>query len=407
MFRSDRTLFAAFMLVVVLGIAATRASATTAPPKCPFQATELSDGCWSSYPLATTSIPDFFTGYAAQSGQGPYLVRPAWNVAGVDYPVGYYTPLAKLIDVRKSQPPGCALVAYGATTALSCTGSGALVISGYRFDLWGGTWLLINSTKYTSALVTNSYFLNGVSTDRNGGGLIVISNLNGNLTVTNSTLDGAGRTMTLGLWYLVEDTRGGPQNDIIEQNAFFRVPQKGIGTGTCGDTYIEYNYFEELEASSSHGEFTIDGVTSCRKNILNVSYNTMLSTAGLVRTGRGGITALIYLSGGNPARSWNHIIASYNTLVANNVGSATVYPGIGAATVSRIIEENYGVVAIDIRYINNFIDATGTLLCYYVPSPTPTSTIMQGNTSLIDGSAMDSFSDASCLNRNVSGLLGY
>ncbi len=385
--------------------------------RCPFQLTVQSDGCSLSYSAATTRIPTFFTGYAsasvvggtnrlattvsvgyaAQSGQGSYKVRPAWNVAGVDYPVGYFTPLDKLIDVRASPPAGCSLRNFGPSVGLQCTGSGALAISGYRFDLHGGTWLIINSPNYTSATITNSYFLNGPVSDRNGGSLIIVSNLGGDLIVTNSTLDGNGRVMTAGLAYLIADNRrGGPQRDIIQQNAFFRIPQKGIGTGPCGDTFIQQNYFEEMEISPQHQEFTIDGATACVKDNLVESYNTMLMTSGLVRTGNGGTAALMFLSGGNNLRSWNTVIASHNTLISNTIGNPSVYPGVGAATTSRIIEESGGAVYKEIDYSYNFIDATGSLLCYYVPTPTPAKTVMFGNTNLLTGLPIDDFSSTSC-----------
>ena len=55
------------------------------------------------------------------------------------------------------------------------------------------------------------------------------------------------------------------------------TPQKGLGTGPCGDTHIHHNYFEELEKSPSHGEFSLDGATECNKNLLSVTYNTYLT----------------------------------------------------------------------------------------------------------------------------------
>ena len=130
-------------------------------PVCATPATAGDDGCAGSHPTATTRYGDFFTGYAAQSRQHAYRTRPPWNVAGVDYPVGYYTPLARLIDVRKSQPKGCALKDWQGTQALLCDGAGSLRISGYRFDRDGGTWLMINGAKLTSIEINDSYFLNG------------------------------------------------------------------------------------------------------------------------------------------------------------------------------------------------------------------------------------------------------
>ena len=388
--------FICVMTVFCLGAYTRPAAAQTTTPVCPFTGTATIDGCSLSNPNATTLYPTFFTGYAAQSGQSPYKVRPAWNVAGVDYPVGYHTPLDQMIDARTSPPKGCALRWYGQSVAVSCTGSGTLSISGYRFDLHGGTWLVINSANYSSAVINDSYFLNGPVSDRAGGALILVASLAGDLRVLNTTLDGNGRVMTAGLYYLIEDTRGGAQRDIIEQSALFRIPQKGIGTGPCGDTYIEQNYFEELELSPSHGEFTIDGGSACVKPNLVEAYNTFLTTSGLVRTGAGGVAAMMFLSGGNALRSWQTVIASHNTMVSNTIGSDSVSPGAGAVTTSRMIEQGGGAVYNKMEYYYNFIDATGSWLCYYVPTPTPAATVMVGNTNLLDGSPINDFANASC-----------
>ncbi len=365
------------------------------PGGCPIAATAATDGCGIANFNATTLIPNFFNGYATQSGQGAYATRPNWNVAGVDYPVGFHTPLNQMIDVRTTPPAGCHLRTLGASVALQCNGSGPLLISGYRFDLQGGTFLYVTGA-YTSIQIDDCYFLNGTTSDRLGGALVVIAGGSGDLTVTSSTFDGAGRTRAKGLFYLIEDVRTGAQRDIITHNAIFRVPQKGIGTGPCGDTTIQHNYFEEMELSPSHGDFTIDGNTLCVKNNLVESYNTALITSGLVRTGAGGITALFFLSAGNPLRSWNTVVTSHNTLVSNTIGSPSVAPGAGAATVSRMIEQGGGSVYTVMEYSNNYIDPTGSLLCYYVPTPTPAATIMQNNVNLLDGSGVNDFTQQSC-----------
>ena len=118
-----------------------------ATPSCAYVGTASSDGCASSQPGATTRYANFFTGYAAQSGQAKYRTRPPWNVAGVDYPVGYYTPLARLKDIRQAHLKGCDLKVLGGSQVLWCTGSGDLLISGYRFDLAGGTWLFLEGSR--------------------------------------------------------------------------------------------------------------------------------------------------------------------------------------------------------------------------------------------------------------------
>ncbi len=82
------------------------------PASCPFSA-GLGDGCPAPNG-GTFQIPNFFSGYAQQSGQTwgnkngntgcPATTKnchPLWNVAGVDYPIGHYTPTPDLAEPAK------------------------------------------------------------------------------------------------------------------------------------------------------------------------------------------------------------------------------------------------------------------------------------------------------------------
>ena len=220
---------------------------------------------------------------------------------------------------------------------------------------------------------------------------------NADLTVTNSTFDVDGRNRTRGISYAISDSGRGAKKDIFRYNAFFRITEKGLGTGTCGDTFIQYNYFEEMELGFGHGEFIIDGNSLCTKDNFIVSYNTALQTAGLTRLDRGGgVAALLFMSAGNQKRSWNTVVASHNTLVANRNGGAEGQAAAGSATTSRMIEQGGGHVYSSMEYSYNYMDPTGSLLCYYVPTPPPARTVFKGNRNLLDGSSVDDFANASC-----------
>ena len=379
-----------------LGVARTPATAgvmpgMSAPAACHNTSTARADGCSTANAYGSVSVPNFFTSYARQSGQNNYTVRPTWNVAGVDYPVGNYSSLNQLIDIRKAQPKGCALRTFGPDIGLQCTGSGPLLIQGYRFDLSGGTFLWVTGA-YTTITVDDCYFLNGTATDRSQGWMMLVQGNGGDLTVTNSTFDSNGRVMTAGLAWTVGDGRGGNQRDTFKHNAFFRMSAKGIITGPCGDADIEDNYFEEMEIGDAHGEFTMDGNGACTKNNLIESYNTALQTSVPSRTGSGGIASLLFLSSGTANRSWNNITVANNVLVANR------YPNAGSmvATASRILESGGGNVYGSIEYRDNYIDPTGVLLCYYLPSPFPARMPLANNVNLLDGSGINDFSSASC-----------
>ncbi len=93
------------------------AGGASASPACPFAATAASDGCaganWSSVSFQRSN----FFSYARQSGQtyaGPYPDHPPqYNVAGVDYPVGFYTPTERLVDPSIKAPTNCAYHSSG------------------------------------------------------------------------------------------------------------------------------------------------------------------------------------------------------------------------------------------------------------------------------------------------------
>ena len=83
---------------------------------CPFPATSAVDGCAGAKSGAAIRFDHFFTGHAKQSGQvyatggGNFSAShpPPWNVAGADYPVGAFLPVASLIDPAVTQPANCA-----------------------------------------------------------------------------------------------------------------------------------------------------------------------------------------------------------------------------------------------------------------------------------------------------------
>src|SRR6516165_5437245 len=86
---------------------------------CPQGTAYLSvgDGCQGAQISGSLSpIATFFTGYTGQS----YPIRPPWNVAGVDYPVGYS---GALNDPRISANlPSCASYASNVLTVTApCT----------------------------------------------------------------------------------------------------------------------------------------------------------------------------------------------------------------------------------------------------------------------------------------------
>lgn len=103
---------------------------------CPYTVTG-SDPC-ASAPAPTTAYwrqPNFFApgGYAntnAATTANYSTTRPQYNVPGVDYAIGPYTPIANLRDPAVSPPPGCT---YSTATTGGATGGGELLCGGNSF----------------------------------------------------------------------------------------------------------------------------------------------------------------------------------------------------------------------------------------------------------------------------------
>jgi hypothetical protein len=98
---------------------------------CPYTVTG-NDPC-ASAPAPTTAYwrqPNFFApgGYAntnAATTANYSGTRPSYNVPGVDYAIGPYTPIANMLDPAVNPPTGCA---YSTSTTINggATGGGEL-----------------------------------------------------------------------------------------------------------------------------------------------------------------------------------------------------------------------------------------------------------------------------------------
>ena len=85
---------------------------------CPQGAGDPEDDCAKRPPGGQVQVPNFFTSYAAQSGQ-TFKVRPPHNVAFIDYPSGPLHPRSAAVDpiLPANHPPGCDVVRKGDTPA--------------------------------------------------------------------------------------------------------------------------------------------------------------------------------------------------------------------------------------------------------------------------------------------------
>lgn len=191
-----RKLAAAVAMLIVFAVpshAGMRLHGTfTAPTTCPHSGAGYADGCAGANQTATFVDPAFFTN-VRQSGQGQYKAAggagsnhpPPWDVAGVDYPVGYYTPTGSLLDPNTTPISGCNTNAV----TISCTPSsgGTINIKHYWFN---GVGLALNGTgtpTYNFEDVRQTHTANNC---RSYSGLGVFNSTTGNIiNVKNMTVD--------------------------------------------------------------------------------------------------------------------------------------------------------------------------------------------------------------------------
>ena len=233
---------------------------------CP-QGAGFGDGCASANANSVVQHSTFFSGYANQSGQS-YATRPPWNVAGVDYPVGHYTPTASLLDPATNVPSGCSYsptAGPGGGPRLFCGSSANMTVSGLNFGPTGGhgcTELQLSSSAGSTLTVTNNLFVG--DTACYGGSVNTMiqdtRSVTFSLVFTYNTVDGCATTDTYCASAvspcgcdLISDLKAGSSS--YQYNAFINSPGRAINGGCCS-SYASNNYIEGLSVNGSghHGE---------------------------------------------------------------------------------------------------------------------------------------------------------
>lgn len=388
----------------------------------------ISDGC----PTAPAGTPnnitlfqhsDFFSGYAAQSGQA-YTTRPGWNVAGVDYPVGI--PAAKaatLIDPATYGAPawaalGCTYSATGNNLGgplLSCnllsTSTGDYVLDNFDFSgsLNGhtGGCVAIGFNTSRSLTISNSYFAmnagcfgnsnpsGGTISNNNAATQIFTSNPT-TLTMTNNVFDYSPVRTGVGS-QMKPVSIGAVTTMIAKYNAFINIPQNPLN-GSAGNNFnllMAYNYVDGYVFDSTHqnhAEVTDFNGVGVRPTYYWY-FNTILRTN---QANPGSGTAQIWLSSTNSAdgsvftdgRVLNNtaVVNCYfdtgtYTCGSNNpvTGGNTTYGGLGEL-------DNTGT---NVNVSDNFYDGTGATVVWRVSNTTCTNLMVwTGNKSLVTGSTI-------------------
>lgn len=240
-------LIVAFTYLVFAAVIPAAAQQFIAIPTCP-QGFAYGDGCQSAPRNGSVQHSDFFTSYALQSGQA-YVARPPWNVAGVDYAVGYPTTTVFKNPNVDALPTGCAK--NGSPVQIVCQNSSANVtFDGWDFSLNSCIHLQTNANYTGNLTIKNSKFGYGSNCSTRAN----LLDLNGgaSLTMTSNSFDGNGiqwlqdnkNAIALVSW----------QSNLAPvtatYNVFIHSPVRFFTSASSGNETWQFNYFEGLNAES-------------------------------------------------------------------------------------------------------------------------------------------------------------
>jgi hypothetical protein len=172
-------------------------------------------------PAAPSSAPQYPTllsgsGYSRQS----YSATPPWNVAGVDYAVGYPTGTT-LKDWQSICTPSCpsGVSVNNGNNTVSVSGNN-VTLNAIDFSLHGGAGIIVSGNNDT---ITNSKMLYGATMASNGNFAILNQTGGSNLTLSYNIMDGNGAVLGTG---------ASGQSSLI-----------AVGGGVSGTLTMEYNRF--------------------------------------------------------------------------------------------------------------------------------------------------------------------
>ena len=335
-----------------------------------------------------------FFDYAQQSGQSGYFSAPSipsshpppWNLAGVDYPVGYPTT-ARLKDPALDRlPRGCAYNATGSSKAGSivvCDGEANTVLDGWDFSLHNCTVLDVKSRSTGAIKIKNSRFVNGPNCSVLNGALVLVEYPTAaDFVFAHNLVDGLAQTYPTSLMAMVAPFVRG--NVTIEHNAFLHSPARPVLSNSAGSFFIAYNYWEGFvyKPTDGHGEIVINylGASAVQPSVV-YSFNTVLEPNDVSPMGG---TAAIYLTSGKFG-TIEKAQADHNTTVINkNSGAVTV-----AAASVETAWGRYGSVIFD----ENYMDGTGAFGCFLSSGgPTyETPPIFTKNVNMLNGLRVGQF----------------
>jgi hypothetical protein len=240
---------------------------------CPYGAL-LGDGCPGSPTVGPNTFiaSNCFTTFFRQSGQLPYSVRPSWNVAGCDYPVGIDESII-LKDpntIATSTVPFCAWNSRNETVVCQNDGGAGINLSGYDFSLHNCVYVQINKTISGPVVIGSNKWIYASGGSCASVGIYKMIAIDGGSTVSfhNNYMNGCGLTSGVsrisecssqwaGNVNLVTIASGVTGAKAFTYNAFINPPARDIADASHGDLLQEYNYSEQVGDAAAHGETAV------------------------------------------------------------------------------------------------------------------------------------------------------
>jgi hypothetical protein len=295
---------------------------------CPQGTADPNDGCSGAALTGSIQHSNFFTGYTTQS----YAHRPAWNVAGVDYPVGYS---GTLTSAATATLPACA-TRSGSTITIN---SAPCNINHLDFSV-GNSWCLVdNAAGSNTVTIENNKFNNGSGCNANGGALLTLT---GSAPVIvqynqfNGNQVGGG-----GLLQALMQNNAAVSSITVQYNAFIDTDQADIQLNSPTTLNVHYNYAEGLACCTNHGDWVIPNWSGT--GAYNDSYDTVYSGGT-----RSSATTACYVTAQNGA----------GTISGSCKNMVLVANGGGPQGAISFLFESDAVVVNTFVVTNNWLDAS-------------------------------------------------
>jgi hypothetical protein len=338
----------------------------------------VGDGCMKAQRAGSVQRTNFFTGFTGQS----YTTRPPWNVAGVDYAVGYSGTLRD--PAVAGNLPAC-VSSYNANIFFANADMQPCVLDYLNFTLHGGYCFVVTGTGGNTVIFYNDHFASGTSNCTQYGGWITIPVGNtANVLVEYSEIDDNYGCNCNGAI-----TMAGTGTIRVKYTAGIGLTGRleNIGNGSTGAIINQYNYIEGIGNGNEHGEVVEINTTSpyVYAELWNNYYAESTNCCD---------SALLYITAGPGLQgpgTLTSAIDSYNVLVAR--GNATQpYNIVVAAPIMVDTSANTTIGTLTVT--NNYVDSLGSyfpITVNYLASSTGSigSSTCSGNISLVTGTLTD------------------